>query len=230
MDERLIASVLRHESADVRTLGVSILPEDRVKLLDIAGSDRAALVRAAAMRRLSDRGAKDLLLKALGSDDPFIQEAARLGLRNSLKITEIAALAGSKGLSAEERLGLLLILRESDQPLAQTVLPGFLADPDPRIRFAAIQWVGEHRLTEFRGSLQAVLASTAGTRDLFGAALAAIERLDGKKRGLEDEIAGEEYVAAMLKDARTPAPVLQQRSECFGRTIRRSLSTVSIDC
>ncbi len=210
LDERLIASVLHHESADVRALGVSILPEDRVKLLEIAGSDPSPLVRAAAMRRLSDRGGKDLLLKALGSDDPFIQEAARLGVRNSLKMTEIVVLGGAKELSAEQRLGLLLVLRESDQPLARTVLPSYLADSDPRIRFAAIQWVGEHRLTEFRGSLQAALASTAETRDLFGAALAALERLDGKKRGLEDEIAGEEYVATLLKDARTPAPVLQQ--------------------
>ena len=63
---------------------------------------------------------------------------------------ELVALAGSKALSADERLGLLLILRESDRPEARAVLPGFLADPDPRIRFAAIQWVGEHRLTEFR--------------------------------------------------------------------------------
>ncbi len=58
--------------------------------------------------------------------------------------------------------------------------------------------------------MQAALASTAETRDLFEATLAALERLDGKKRGLEDEIAGEEYVAALLKDPRTPAPVLQQ--------------------
>jgi putative membrane-bound dehydrogenase-like protein len=224
IEEELVAPMLRHESAYVRGLGVSMLPADRVKLLDVAGSDPSAFVRAAAMRRLADPGAKDLLLKSLESDDPFVQQAARLGLRNSLTTAEIVALVDStdalsrserrgsnkKDLSADQRLGLLLILRESAGPEAQTVLRNFLADPDPRIRFAAIQWVGEHRLREFRPILEAGLGSTAETRSLFEATLAALEQLDGKKRGLEDEIAGEEYVAALLKDTRTPAPVLQQ--------------------
>jgi putative heme-binding domain-containing protein len=162
------------------------------------------------MRRLSDPSGKDLLLKAFGSDDPFVQQAARLGLRNSLKANELVALAGSKDLSAEQRLGLLLILRDSDDSDAKTVLPGFLSDPDPRIRFGAIQWVGEHRLKEFRSTLQSGLASSADARNLFEATLAALERLDGKTRGLQDEIAGEDYVAALVKDERTPGPVLQQ--------------------
>jgi putative membrane-bound dehydrogenase-like protein len=208
-DEQVVASSLHHESADVRALAVSILPADHIKLPDVAASDASAFVRAAAMRRLSDPGAKALLLQALESDDPFVQQAARLGLRNSLNTAEIVRLADSKSLSVAQRLGLLLILRGSDQPLAQTVLSSFLSDPDPRIRFAAIQWVGEHGLTEFRPRLQAGLASNAETRDLFEATLAALERLDGKTRGLEDEIAGEGYVAALLKNPRTPPAVLQ---------------------
>ena len=69
--------------------------------------------------------------------------------------------------------------------------------------------MGEHRLTEFRSQLQAALASTAETRNLFEAALAALEQLDGKTRGIEDEIAGEDYVAALIKNPRTPDPVLR---------------------
>jgi putative membrane-bound dehydrogenase-like protein len=210
VDGQLAASVLHHESPDVRALGASILPPDRIDLKNVARSDPSPLVRAAATRRLSDPGARDLFLKALGSDDPFVQQAARLGLRNSLKTAELVALAGSKDLSADERLGLLLTLRDSGRAEATAVLPGFLADADPRIRFAAIQWVGEHGLKEFRPTLEAALASSAGARNLFEATLAALERLDGKARGLEDEIAGEDYVAALLKDERTSAPVLQQ--------------------
>ena len=115
----------------------------------------------------------------------------------------------SKSRSPAQRLGLLLILRESDRPDARRVLPGFLSDPDPDIRFAAIEWVGEQRLLEFRSTLQAGLATAAETRKLFEATLAAIERLDGKTRGLREEVAGEEYVIALLKDPRTPAPILQ---------------------
>ncbi len=211
---RSTSNWLRHRSIMNRPVcersAVSILPADHIKLKDVAATDASPLVRAAAMRRLSDPGAKDLFLKALESEDPFVQQAARFGLRLSLKTPEIVALADLKDLSADRRLGLLLILRESDRPEAITVLPEFLSDPDPRIRFAAIQWVGEHQLTQFRAQLEAALASTAETRDLFGATLAALERLDGKTRGLQDEIAGEEYVAALLKNPRTPTAVRQQ--------------------
>jgi hypothetical protein len=104
IEEELVAPMLRHESAYVRGLGVSMLPADRVKLLDVAGSDPSAFVRAAAMRRLADPGAKDLLLKSLESDDPFVQQAARLGLRNSLTTAEIVALVDSTdALSRSER-------------------------------------------------------------------------------------------------------------------------------
>jgi len=210
VDEKLVASALHNESADVRALAVELLPEAAAGLKDVASADPSPLARATAMRRLSDRAAKDVLFEALEADDPFLQQAARLGLQRSLKTDEIITSTLSKALSAAQRLGLLLILRESDRPEARTVLPSFLSDPDPNIRFAAIQWVGEQRLTEFRSKLQAGLASTAETRTLFEATLAAIERLDGKARGLREEVAGEEYVIALLKDPRTPAPILQR--------------------
>jgi putative heme-binding domain-containing protein len=209
VDGRLIASSRHSESADLRALAVGIPHNSAIELKEIAATDPSPLVRAEAMRRLVDPSARDILFKALESDDPFVQQAARLGLQRSLTTEDIVTSAGSKTLSPAQRLGLLLILRESDRPEARALLPSFLSDPAPDIRFAAIQWVGEHRLTEFRPRLEAALASTAETRLLFEATLAAMEGLSGKRRGLEDEIAGEEYVIALLKDGRTPAPVLQ---------------------
>ena len=47
------------------------------------------LVRASALRRLADPAAKGTLLKALESDDPFLQQAAREGLKRSLKFPEL---------------------------------------------------------------------------------------------------------------------------------------------
>ena len=73
-----------------------ILPADRIDLKAIAATRRSPLVRAEAMRRLADPAAKDIFLKALESDDPFVQQAARQGLRHSLKIDELIALAGDK--------------------------------------------------------------------------------------------------------------------------------------
>ncbi len=176
----------------------------------IAADDGSPLVRAESLRRLADPTAADLLLKALGSDDPFLRQAARQGLRRSLKINELIALVGRNDLTAGQRLGVLLILRDSGRSETVALIPGFLADPDPLIHFAAIQWVGEHRLEPFRPQLLAGLASSAGTKNLFEATLAALEQLDGKLRGPKDEVSGEDYVAALLSDPRTPATVLER--------------------
>jgi putative membrane-bound dehydrogenase-like protein len=93
------ATFLSDHSEGVRALAIRILPADRVDLKAIAAKDRSPLVRAEAMRWLADPAAKDLLLKALDSDDPFLQQAARLGLSRSLKTDELAALAGGSGCS-----------------------------------------------------------------------------------------------------------------------------------
>ncbi len=75
-----------NDSADVRALGVSMLPAERI---DAEGDRRLGHLAARPCARRcagwSDPAAKDLLLKALESDDPFVQQAARLGLRRSLK-------------------------------------------------------------------------------------------------------------------------------------------------
>jgi putative membrane-bound dehydrogenase-like protein len=168
------------------------------------------LVLAETLRRLADPSATEILLKALESDDPFIQQAARQGLRRSLDTSKLIAIARSKDLAPARRLGLLLVLRDSDRPEARALLPAFLADPDPSIHFAAIQWVGEQKLSAYRPQLLAGLASTAATRNLFEATLAALERLDGKARDSRDEVAGEDYIVALLTDPRTPATVLHR--------------------
>jgi putative membrane-bound dehydrogenase-like protein len=208
--DEAIAPFVKNDSADVRALAARILPSDRFDLKAIAASDPSPLVRAEAMRRLADPAAKDVLLKALESDDSFVQQAARRGLGRSLKVDELIVLAATKDLTARQRLGLLLILRDSGRPEARALLPGFLADSDPLIHFAAIQWVGEYRLEPFRAQLLTGLASSAATRNLFEATLAALEQLDGKIRDPRNEMAGEDYIVALLRDSRTAASVLER--------------------
>jgi putative membrane-bound dehydrogenase-like protein len=205
-----ITALLRDDSADVRALAARVLPAVKIDLKTIAASDASPLVRSEAMRRLADPAAKDIFLQALESDDPFVQQAARRGLRHSLRLDELIALAGRKVLSPARRLGLLLILRDSGRADARELMSSFLADRDPSIRFAAIQWVGEHRLKDFRPQLLAGLASSAATRDLFAATLAALEQLDGTVRGPKDEVAGEDYIVALLNDRTTSAPVRER--------------------
>jgi putative heme-binding domain-containing protein len=167
-------------------------------------------VRAEALRRLADPAAKDLLLKALESDDPFIQQAARQGLRHSVSIDGLVALAGVKTFSARQRLGLLLIVRDSGKPAARALVAESLADADPLIHFAAIEWVGEERLGEFRPQLLSGLGRSAVTKTVFEATLAALERLDDKVRGPREEVSGEEYIAALVSDRQTPARIVER--------------------
>ncbi len=75
-----IAFFLHDESADVRAMAVRIAPGGHIDFPEIAASDESPLVRAEAMRRLANPSAKDLLLRALESDDPFIQQAAPRGV------------------------------------------------------------------------------------------------------------------------------------------------------
>ena len=108
------------------------------------------------------------------------------------------------------RLGTLMILRNLGSLDTRGRIKRFLADSDPAIHFAAIQWVGEQRLAEYRPQLLEGLSSAKVSRQVFEGTLAALEMLDGKKRGPREEVAGEDFIAALLADAKTPAVVLRR--------------------
>ena len=232
VDGQLAASVLHHDSADVRALGVGILPADQIKLKDIAGTDPSPLVRAAAMRRISDSGAKGLLLKAFDSDDPFVQQAARLGLWQLAQERTSSSRSPAQRISRPtERLGLLLILRDSDHSDAKTVLPGFLSDPDPRIRFAAIQWVGEHRLAEFRSTLQAGLGFQCRRREISSRPRWRRSRdWTGRREAFKTKSPVKNTSQLSSRTNGHPPKCCSKRSECCGRTIRHSRLIASSDC
>jgi putative membrane-bound dehydrogenase-like protein len=209
-NDQQLGKYVHDESPRVRALAVRAAPLKLVDLKRIATADASPLVHAEAMRRLADTTAKDLLLKALESDDPFIRQAARQGLRHSLNRGELIGLARAKGLSPAQRLGMLLVVRDLHRPEARALLPAFLESSDPAIRFAAIQWVGEERLEEHRDRLGAALSSGSLSREVFEATLAALEQLDGKTRDPRDERAGEDYVAAIVRDAQASATLVHR--------------------
>src|SRR5262249_55003071 len=99
----------------------------------------------------------------------------------------------------------------SSGPESRAALPAFLDDPDPTIRLAAIQWVGEQRLAEFRRLLVDGLASGAVTRALFKGTIAALGRLGGGARESPHEIPGEDYIAKLLNDS-SVSPAVRRRA------------------
>jgi putative heme-binding domain-containing protein len=58
--------------------------------------------------------------------------------------------------------------------------------------------------------LRAALSSGSLSRELFEATLAALERLDGKTRNPREELAGEDYVAAIVRDAQASATLVRR--------------------
>ncbi len=128
-------------------------------------------------------------------------------------------------MTPQERLATLLVLRESHDPAGRAALAKFLADPDSAVRFAAIQWVGEERLGDFRQSLVAALSAGPATGRLFGGYLAALERLDGVVRISSDEWAAEQYIVRALDDPQTSAEVRRWSL----RMLRADHPTLSIE-
>lgn len=201
--EAVRKAALTDASVDVQSQAVRLLPRGDVpaELVDTAASE----VRAEAMRQSTDPALSSRLWRQVGASDAFVAESARQGLARSHAVT--AKL--DPNLDPAQRLATLLILREKRVAGGRTALPNLLRDPDAAVRFAAIQWVGEERLTEFRDNLHAALAAGPATGRLFAGYLAALERLDGVVRTPDDEWAGEQYIVRALEDPRTSPEVMR---------------------
>ncbi len=189
----------------VRALAVRRLPSD-VDCVDLASPAEAPEVRAEALRRIRASAQQDVLWQSVSDLDAFIAEAARAGLAHAGVVTPKIELQGR---AAPERLAALLVLRETGGPEARKAIPRFLEDPDTAVRFAAIQWVGEERLVEYRQLLERAITAGPATSRLFGGYLAALERLEGVVREPSDEWALDQYIVRALDDPKTPPDILR---------------------
>ena len=133
--------------------------------------------------------------------DPFIQQAAREGLK---RIAAVSSEIDLKPLNPSRRLAAERILREENSAAAQTRLPYFLNDPDPAIRLVALIWAGEEHITAVRHDLDKAISAGPTTAKLFVAYLAAQEKLDRPPRKDADEWASDQYCAAALLAESTP--------------------------
>jgi putative membrane-bound dehydrogenase-like protein len=141
------------------------------------------------------------LSRALAGGDPFVF-ATVVECLTGVPAADVAQLIRPERTpSIPVRLALLLAARHSHGPdYAETVLAGALKDPDPHVRFTAIEWVGEGRLAKFRGEIERELSNPKTTADLFEAALASLEMLDGVKRSAKNEFSGADYALRLACD------------------------------
>jgi putative heme-binding domain-containing protein len=142
--------------------------------------------------------------KVLALDDRFVFAACVQALTDRWKPEEFASrLRPDRTPSPRLRLALLLAARQSDfdRPPVE-ILSVALDDPDFAVRRTAIQWVGEARFAQFRPQIDRQLSDVKTTSDLFEAALASLELLDGVKRAVHNEFSGADYAMRLVKDER----------------------------
>jgi putative membrane-bound dehydrogenase-like protein len=194
---RLLGETLSHDGAR----------RDEARLVDVVRQDLSALVRMQALLQLRTPAVLAQVMPLLADDDPFLAGAALevLGRRENVPVLLADASLQHHGTAdARRRLGVLLALRRSGDSRGAAKLADFLADPDPAIRRAAIQWVGEERLAQWAGTLEAAAARPPVTRELFEALLAAKDFLAGTQHKPTDESSGQEYIAKVVRDPARP--------------------------
>jgi putative membrane-bound dehydrogenase-like protein len=144
------------------------------------------------------------LEKVVNLDDRFVFAAVVQALSNRWNPAEFAdRMRPDRTHAPRVRLALLLAARQSDHTKsADSILAIALNDPDFGVRRTAIQWTGEGRLSQLRTQIERQLSDPKSTSDLFAAALASLEMLDGVKRASKDEFSGADYALRLARDER----------------------------
>lgn len=210
---RFIAMALEDQAPEVRAeaarlLGRSMPQTDGPyrlwdgKLRGVATKDASPLVRMEAILQLRSKASLQAAVPILADPDPFLAGAALNVLGQPGNSTLLTEAVESK--DARLRLGALLALRRAGEAEGRKLLPKFLADADPGVRRAAVQWVGEERLKDYQDAVATAAAREPVTRDLFEALLASQQMLSGATWKPTEEPSGEEYVSRIVKDAKQP--------------------------
>ena len=156
-----------------------------------------------------------LLLLAASIDDPFLFStivsvaAAQFTPDDFAKHLNPEATPQIQSSPPKLRQAMLLAARKQD-PKADLLLRVALLDRDPVVRRLAVQWAAEENLTELRSQVDSVFDRPEMTSELFLAALAAQEMLDGKSPADFDKSPAGQYVLPLLKDTNRPAAVRAQ--------------------
>ncbi|MBN9118732.1 MAG: c-type cytochrome [Planctomycetes bacterium] len=158
-------------------------------------------VRTAALAALPEATllSDDLLLKFLTDPDPFLRHAGVMRLAKTDNL--LAKLDPTTLKPAQARTGVLLAWRASGHRDAPKHLADFLADADPDVRFLAVKWVSDEKLTAFRPQIAEMLKGTGLDPRSYVAVATALARIDGKPVN-ENSLA--EYFLERLNDKAAP--------------------------
>jgi hypothetical protein len=178
---------------------------DEAKLVALATTDSSKFVRMQAVYGLRSRESLPAIVPLLADPDPFLVNAAIEAVVRLADPKVIFELGRHK--DPKVRVGALVAMRRKGDKAFREVIPEFLEDPDPGVRRAAIQWVGEEGVKEYAAPLAAVVAKPPFTREMFEAYVAAQDMLSGGNPKEFDLKPPDLHLAAFLDDEQRPAPL-----------------------
>lgn len=219
----LATLALQDSVESLREQAARSLPITLANPIHMATTDPSAAVRADALRRVTDESAEALLLEALGQSDPFLDQAARKGLAQSLSNDRLIELLRDPHPAV--RLAAVLTLRDAegkrtlDANSRNDVIHLALSDSDPDVLRATVEWIGREELKHFHDRLASDLGRKATTPELLESYLAALAQVDGVMRRWTKGTVGDwwvtkadvyRYTVPMLDDASLSAAVIAQ--------------------
>lgn len=198
----LAAFADKQSETPLRALAVRRLAERGAKASSFLGDKYAPAVRLEAVAALKGDAAVPPLLKLLTDTDAFLRNAAVRRL--SLQHDSLAAIDLHSLRAPAERIGLLLAWRGSGRQEGVRRLRDFLNDADEDVRFMAVKWIADLKLNEYRPEIAEMLKEPALNVRLFSACSAALARLDDRD---VSEAKMAEFFLDRLKDEKGPLPL-----------------------
>lgn len=171
---------------------------------------RIWLLRPVGAQRIASRGSVSAILgwteatsPQLESADPFEKHAARKLLEKFNDVWPSEAFPKEK--KATVRAEYAVAMRKTTPQDSAKRIPELLADSDWRVRFVAIQWIGEDRLKQFESALRENLQEHSSRREEMEATLVALRMLADEETKTQDEQGADSIVLKMVLDEQLPA-------------------------
>jgi putative membrane-bound dehydrogenase-like protein len=174
----LAALAQKDSQTPIRAMAVRALAQRGEDASRFLTSAHAPAVREEAAASLKGKAALPTLLSLLADPDPFLRTAAVRQLASQPDLLGGIDLRSQK--DPLRRIGILLAWRATEREAGERRLREFLADPDADVRFLAIKWIADLKLSAYRPQVFEMLQDRGLNVRLYFACSAALARLDDR--------------------------------------------------
>lgn len=205
-------SIVAQGGEDFRPVGIGQDAKGNVYFTDWVLKDynlhkqgRIWVLRPIGSQRVAIRGGVSAVLEWVGGEnpkldsaDPFERHAAHGYAAKTIDSIERKSLRNVQ--SSVERAEWAIAMRRKTPDDASFRIPEILNDSDWRVRFVAIEWIGEERLKQFESALRENLQKHSSRREEMEATLVALRMLAGEETKTQDEQGADAIVLKMVLD------------------------------